>query len=218
MCRRIRRTAIPWASIRSGWLRISNGCAAGTDPAEQRFADLVRQCSHFDVLCLAALLHDAGKLVPGRDHSETGAELAKTVSDRLSLPPEKRELLDVLIRQHLLLVRTARLHDLKSANVIQKAAEQVPSLEALQHLYVLTYVDTCAVAEKNWTSMDDRDLEDLYRRMQGFYASSASETASGVADGDSSRPDTEKTCGAADVRKSSGGSRNTVSPCPRGMY
>ena len=157
---------------------------AGIDPEERRFADLVRQCSHFDVLCLAALLHDAGKLVPGRDHSEAGAELAKTVSDRLSLPPEKREMLDVLIRQHLLLVRTARLHDLKSANVIQKAAEQVPSLEALQHLYVLTYVDTCAVAEKNWTSMDDRDLEDLYRRMQGFYASSASETLSGDAEGD----------------------------------
>ena len=100
------------------------------------------------------------------------------LSDRLNLPPEKRELLDVLIRQHLLLVRTARLHDLKSANVIQKAAELVPSLEALQHLYVLTYVDTCAVAEKNWTSMDDRDLEDLYRRMQGLYASSASRSRS----------------------------------------
>jgi [protein-PII] uridylyltransferase len=158
---------------------------AGTDPAEQRFADLARQCSHFDVLCLAALLHDAGKLVPGMDHSDAGAELAKTVSDRLNLPREKREMLDVLIRQHLLLVRTARLHDLKSVNVIQKAVELVPSLEALQHLYVLTYVDTCAVAEKNWTSMDDRDLEDLYRRMQGVYASSASETA-GAAEGDSS--------------------------------
>jgi len=159
---------------------------AGTDPSEQRFADLVRQCSHFDVLCLASLLHDAGKLVPGVDHSQAGAELAKTVSDRLNLPHEKREMLDILIRQHLLLVRTARLHDLKSANVIQKAAEQVPTLEALQHLYVLTYVDTCAVGEKNWTSMDDRDLEDLYRRMQSFYASSASEPAAGVVEGDSS--------------------------------
>lgn len=157
---------------------------AGTDPLERRFTDLVLQCSHFDVLCLAALLHDAGKLVPDKEHSEAGAVLAQTVSDRLNLPSEKRELLDVLIRQHLLLVRTARLHDLQSANVIQKAAEQVPGLEALQHLYVLTYVDTCAVAEKNWTSMDDRDLEDMYRRMRDFYASSSSEPSANTGEGD----------------------------------
>ena len=158
---------------------------AGTDPAEQRFTDLILQCSHFDVLCLAALLHDAGKLVPGTEHSDSGAVLAQTVSGRLNLPSEKRELLDILIRQHLLLLRTARLHDLQSANVIQKAVEQVPGLEALQHLYVLTYVDTCAVAEKNWTSMDDRDLEDMYRRMRDFYASSASEHSANAGEEDS---------------------------------
>jgi [protein-PII] uridylyltransferase len=150
---------------------------AGLDPEGRRFADLLTHCPHFDMLCLGALLHDAGKLIPGRDHCETSAELAKTVSARLNLAPEKSEMLDVLVRQHLLLVRTARLHDLKSINVIQKVAELVPTLEALRHLYVFTYVDTFAVAEKNWTSMDDRDLEDLYRRMQDIYAPSTAESA-----------------------------------------
>jgi [protein-PII] uridylyltransferase len=160
------------------------GLRAGLDPGEQRFADLISQCAHFDMLCLAALLHDAGKLNSGRDHCETGAELAKTVSARLKLPPEKSEMLDILVRQHLLLVRTARLHDLKSINVIQKVAELVPTLEALQHLHIFTYVDTCAVAEKNWTSMDDRDLDDLYRRIQDFYAPSASEATGSSAQDD----------------------------------
>ena len=32
--------------------------------------------------------------------------------------------------------------------------------------------------------MDDRDLEDLYRRMQGLYASSASEAGAGVSEDD----------------------------------
>ena len=100
---------------------------AGANPTEQRFTDLIRQCPHFDVLCLAALIHDAGKLVPGPDHSESGAELARTVSDTLSLPPEKRDLLDILIRQHLLLVRTARLHDLKSANVSRRRPNWSPA-------------------------------------------------------------------------------------------
>lgn len=150
---------------------------AGRDTDGRRFTDLLGQCPHFDVLCLAALLHDAGKLSPGEDHCTTGAELAGSVAARLNLPQEKRDLLDVLVRQHLLLVRTARLHDLKSANVIQKALEHVPSLEALKHLYVLTYVDTNGVAENNWTSMDLRDLEDLYRKMQEHFARSSEEAS-----------------------------------------
>jgi [protein-PII] uridylyltransferase len=137
----------------------------GREPAERRFTDLLRSCPHFDMLCLAALLHDAGKLLPGEDHSITGANLARSVAAKLNLPPEKREVLHAIIQQHLLLVRTARLHDLKSSHVVRQAVEQVPSLEVLQHLYVFTYVDTSAVAANNWTSMDDRDLEDLYRRM-----------------------------------------------------
>jgi [protein-PII] uridylyltransferase len=144
----------------------------GRDPAERRFTELLRQCPHFDLLCLTALLHDAGKLLPGEDHSITGANLARSVSAKLNLPPEKREILHALIRQHLLLVRTARLHDLKSPHVVRQAVEQVPSLEVLHHLYVFTYVDTSAVADNNWTSMDDRDLEDLYRRMMDQLAPS----------------------------------------------
>ncbi len=142
---------------------------AGQDRQGHRFKDLLDQCSHFDMLCLAALLHDIGKILPGDDHCETGAELAKTVSKRLKLSAEKKELLDILIRHHLLLVRTARLHDLTSANIIQKVVERIPTPEALRHLYVFTYVDTCAVSETNWTSMDFRDLEVLYRKMQDFF-------------------------------------------------
>jgi [protein-PII] uridylyltransferase len=146
---------------------------SGRDSGGQRFSDILNQCSHFDMLCLASLVHDAGKLTPGRDHCETSAELAKSVASRMALAPEKSELLDVLVREHLLLVRTARLHDLKSPSVIQKVAERVPSMESLRHLYVLTYVDTSAVSEGNWTSMDLRDLEDLYRKMQDFFSNSA---------------------------------------------
>ncbi len=153
---------------------------SGEDRDGQRFSDLLEQCPHFDILCLAALIHDTGKLLFNRDHSESSAEIAKTVSAKLNLAPEKREILDIVVRQHLLLVRTARLHDLNFSNVIQKVAELVPSIEALRHLYVFTYVDSCAVSEKNWTSMDFRDLEDLYGRMQDFYTRTSAEFAGNV--------------------------------------
>ncbi len=152
----------------------------GQNPKEQRFTELLGQCEHFDMLCLAALLHDAGKLGPGMDHCSTGAEIARSVAAALNLALEKRQILDILVRHHLLLVRTARLHDLKSANVIQKAAEQIPSLEALRHLYIFTYVDNSAVAENNWTSMDLRDLEDLYKRMQDNLAGRSEDNDEGA--------------------------------------
>jgi [protein-PII] uridylyltransferase len=108
----------------------------------------------------------AGKLAAGHDHSEAGIGLALSAAARLRLPPEKQEILEILVRHHLLLVRTARLQDLKSPAVIQKVAERCRTTEVLRHLYVFTYADTRAVAERNWTSMDYRDLEDLYRKVQ----------------------------------------------------
>lgn len=146
---------------------------AGRDRRGYRFKELLDQCSHFDVLCLAALLHDAGKLLPGDDHCTAGAAMTHAVAGTLGLPAEKRELLQVLVREHLLLVRTARMHDLGSGAVIEHVAARIPTPEFLRHLYVLTYVDTCAVSETNWTSMDVRDLEELYRKMQDFFARDA---------------------------------------------
>jgi [protein-PII] uridylyltransferase len=144
-------------------------------PGSHRFAELLGQCSHFDVLCLAALLHDSGKMIPGQDHSEAALDLTRSVGSRLDLAPEKRELLEILVRQHLLLMRTARLQDLKSPGVIHSVADQFPTIDALRHLYVFSYLDTRAVAEKNWTSMDYRDLEELYQKVQDVLRGHAGE-------------------------------------------
>lgn len=140
----------------------------GRDPSAARFSDLIAQCSHFDMLCLAALVHDAGKMSPGADHCEIAAAIAARVAERLKLAPEKREMLHLLVRHHILLVRTSRLQDLKSASVIQDVSGKVRTADVLRHLHVFTYADTRAVAENNWTSMDNRDLEDLYRRVQDY--------------------------------------------------
>ncbi len=142
------------------------GLRSGRDRSVPRFCELISQCAHFDMLCLAALLHDAGKMRPGQDHSELGLEFTRGVAELLGLPPEKREIVEVLVRHHLLLVRTARLQDLKSEGVIHDVSAKVGGVDALRHLYVFTYADTRAVAEKNWTSMDYRDLEELYIKVQ----------------------------------------------------
>ncbi|MGA2260702.1 MAG: hypothetical protein ABSH28_04610, partial [Acidobacteriota bacterium] len=160
------------------------GLRATTDGSEQRFAELMAQCSQFDVLCLAALIHDAGKLSGDGEHSELSLAIGRAVAERLKLAPEKRDLIDLLVGQHLLLVRTGRLHDLKSTAVIQSVAEKIPSVDALRHLYVFSYVDTRAVAKKNWTSMDHRDLDELFRKVQShLMGQSQEESAADVVEG-----------------------------------
>ncbi len=153
----------------------------GSHATGQRFGDLLAQCQHFDMLCLAALLHDIGKLLPGSDHCETAMEPTAAVSECLNLAPEKREILELLVRHHLLLVRTARLYDLNSATAIQIVAEKVANIDALRHLYVFSYVDTKAVAENNWTSMDYRDLEELYEKVFKQLSGDGQETSDDTA-------------------------------------
>jgi len=148
---------------------------SGAGKGGDRFSELMAQCSHFDVLCLAALIHDAGKLLPGGDHCEAALGICSRVGARLRLAPEKQEILDLLVGQHLLLVRTGRLHDLKAPAIIQHVADKVRSVEALRHLYIFTYVDTRAVAENNWTSMDHRDLEELFGKVQNLLMGKAQE-------------------------------------------
>ncbi len=154
------------------------------DPSERRFSELMAQCSHFDVLCLAALIHDAGKLISDREHSELSLAISASVAKRLKLAPEKKELLDLLVGQHLLLVRTGRLHDLKTPAVIQGVAEKIPNVDALRHLYIFSYADTRAVAKNNWTSMDHRDLEELFRKVQDYLMGrSQEETTADIVEG-----------------------------------
>ncbi len=154
---------------------------AGADSDEQRFSELLAQCEHFDMLCLAALLHDTGKAIPSGDHSESAMPGTRGAADRLNLPPQKRQILTTLVRHHLLLVRTARLQDLKSQAVIQAVADKCATVEILKHLYVFTYVDTRAVTEKSWTSLDYRDLEELYAKVQDVLSGKSQEAPVGAA-------------------------------------
>jgi len=144
----------------------------------ERFSELIAECPHFDVLCLAGLFHDAGKLLPIGDHCETGIAIAAEAAGRLKLPREKSRLLELLVREHLLLVRTARLQDLKSPAVIQGVADKVQTAEALRHLYVFTYADTKAVALDSWTTMDSRNLDELYGKVRSHLAGRGEEEES----------------------------------------
>lgn len=114
---------------------------------------LLPEVARPDLLVVAALLHDVGKHDPhGRDHSEVGAELAAGVATRCGFEPGDVDTLDFLVRQHLLLPRTAVHRDLDDPDTVAEVAAVVGDQDRLELLAALTEADARASAPAAWTS------------------------------------------------------------------
>jgi [protein-PII] uridylyltransferase len=130
---------------------------------EGALGDAYRAIRDKRTLHLAILLHDLGKGFPD-DHSERGEVLARETAQHLDLPPREAELIQLLVRKHLLMSDIAFRHDLSNESVILSFAREVGSLEALQHLFVLTCADVAAVGPGVLSSWKQELLTELYER------------------------------------------------------
>ena len=102
-------------------------------------------------LLLAVLFHDLGKGYPG-DHSEVGAALARVACGRLGLPGEEAEIVEFLVRQHLLMAHLAFRRNLGDDSIVAGFARDVGSPEVLRMLSLLTAADVSAVGPGTWTT------------------------------------------------------------------
>lgn len=117
-----------------------------------------------EVLVLATLLHDVGKIEPNTDHSISGERLGGKIAERLGLSPTRVATLKLLIRRHLLMPRIARLRDLSEAATIRRMVAAVRDVPTLKMLYLLSLADTCAVGEKSYSHLDLGAMRELYER------------------------------------------------------
>ncbi|HEY0114807.1 MAG TPA: [protein-PII] uridylyltransferase [Allosphingosinicella sp.] len=122
---------------------------------------IIKRIASRRVLYVAVLLHDIAKGRPG-DHSEVGAEIARTLCPRFGLSPAETETVAWLVRWHLLMSATAQKRDLADPKTIQDFVERVKSLERLRLLYLLTVVDIRAVGPGTWNSWKDQLLGNLF--------------------------------------------------------
>ncbi|MCJ7671669.1 MAG: ACT domain-containing protein, partial [Acidimicrobiia bacterium] len=104
-----------------------------------------------DLALLGALLHDIGKGMPG-DHSVSGAETAGRVGARLGLDGHGVEVLEWLVRHHLLLADTATRRDLSDEATIVRFGRAVHDTERLDLLYALTIADSRATGTAAWST------------------------------------------------------------------
>lgn len=146
-----------------------------SDERLQGFRRIWAEVDSPEILFLACLLHDIGKVGPPGDHSESGAEIASDICKRLQLDPRQIERVANLIRHHLLLSDTAQLRDVTLDKTIQDFVQVVDSVDLLNMLLLLTYADMEATGVM--TPVKIRFLEDLYYRAEPVLSGAAPQQA-----------------------------------------
>ena len=113
------------------------------------------------VLYVALLLHDIGK---GRQqaHELVGAGVARDLCPRLGLSGEDSELVEWLVRHHLLMSDVAQKRDISDQRTVQDFAKQVKSVTRLKLLLVLTVCDIRGVGPDVWNNWKAMLLRQLY--------------------------------------------------------
>ena len=108
-----------------------------------------------DLVRVAALLHDLGKGYPG-DHSVVGAELAAVIMARMGFSARDCDLVERIVRHHLLLTNTAQRRDLTDPRTVESVIEQLGSSGlVVDLLHALTSADARATgpaAHSQWKS------------------------------------------------------------------
>ncbi|MEU4829236.1 [protein-PII] uridylyltransferase [Streptosporangium sp. NPDC023615] len=128
-------------------------------------ASFTREVSRPDLLLISALLHDIGKGYPG-DHSTTGAVVARDIGTRMGLSAADVDVLETVVRHHLLLPETATRRDLDDPVTISRVAGAVGSREVLELLAALAVADGHATGPAAWNSWKASLVADLVRRVR----------------------------------------------------
>ncbi|MEX2519864.1 MAG: [protein-PII] uridylyltransferase, partial [Paracoccaceae bacterium] len=113
------------------------------------------------VMTLALFFHDIGK-GSVRPHEEVGAEIAARLCPRLGLTEGQTELVEWLVRHHLIMSDIAQKRDISDPVTVRAFADQVRSVERLKLLLVLTALDIRAVGPNVWNNWKAQLLRALY--------------------------------------------------------
>ena len=125
-------------------------------------AVVARACRRPELLLFGALLHDIAKGMPG-DHSKVGGETAGRIVRRMGFDSEGREIVEWMVRNHLLMAEVATRRDLSDASVADNVAAMCSGdAERLRLLYLLTIGDSRATGPAAWNPSKAALVRDLF--------------------------------------------------------
>ena len=129
--------------------------------SRKRFGGLLQELRAPELLTLALILHDIGK-VEDTNHAQESVRIARTALDRLDLPEDARHTVDFLVGHHLEMSNVAFRRDLDDPHVVERFAHVVGTVEQLKMLCLLTLVDVEAVSSNTLTPWKEELLWRLY--------------------------------------------------------
>jgi [protein-PII] uridylyltransferase len=141
-----------------------------TDPELIAYRDILEQLEDPLVLYLALLLHDSGKAVGARPHSEASALFAQRVAARLQLSSEQRKSLILLVDHHLTLSRIAQQRNLDDPATVTEFGHIVKHQKNLNKLMLLTLADGQGTSAEAWSDWKESLVWQLFHETSRYLA------------------------------------------------
>ena len=126
-----------------------------------------------EIFFLTCLFHDIGKGY-GNRHAERGAVISQTICNRLNCDDDLVQMVEFLIREHLLMSGYSQKRDLDDIQLIQEFKNKIGSQEKLQYLFILTFCDLRSVAPDVWSNWKGNLLSLLFKRANDLFVKSKS--------------------------------------------
>jgi [protein-PII] uridylyltransferase len=135
-----------------------------------RYRDLFENLENPFVLCLALLLHDTGRAVGARPHSEASALFAQSVAKRLQLTPDQRKSLILLVDHHVTLSNIAQQRNLDDPATIVEFANVIRNQKNLNALMLLTLADGQGTSGQSWSDWKESLVWQLFHATSKYLA------------------------------------------------
>jgi [protein-PII] uridylyltransferase len=140
------------------------------DPKLVSYKRILEELDDPLVLYLALLLHDSGKAVGARPHSEASALFAQRVAARLQLSSEQRKSLILLVDHHLTLSRIAQQRNLDDPTTVLEFGHIVKHQKNLDALMLLTLADGQGTSPEAWSDWKESLVWQLFDQTARYLA------------------------------------------------
>ena len=113
----------------------------------------------------AVLLHDVGKGQATDDHSEAGEKLVPKILGRFKFDEEDIKTVAFLVKEHLLLIKTATRRDINDEETCIFCARRIKDAQRLKMLYLLTIADSISTGPNAWNDWTASLLRNLFLKI-----------------------------------------------------
>jgi [protein-PII] uridylyltransferase len=140
------------------------------DPKLTAYWEIFKRVEDPFILYLALLLHDTGKAIGARPHSEASALFAQRVASRLQLSSRQRKSLILLVDHHLTLSRMAQQRNLDDPATVVEFADVVRDQKNLDALMLLTLADGQGTSGDAWSDWKESLVWELFDETSRYLA------------------------------------------------